>query len=344
MLIGSRLIKEIALGDGSGNEAGSDVLRIVALLAVSLVLPLALCADRPTVGSFPPEKLLDEPHLPNVFRLHDRVLSGGQPEGDKGFATLRRLGVKTVLSVDGAKPDVGLAKKHGLRYVHLPHGYDGVPDDRARELAKAVRELEGPVYIHCHHGKHRSPAAATVACVAAGFLAPHHAVAVLEAAGTSKSYRGLYESAQRVRRLDEKLLDELQVEFKETVDVPPLADAMVAIEHTHDHLQQVAQNKWRPLVEHPDLDPEHEALMLREHYTELLRTDDVQRRPERFRQLMRDAEERAQALEDAYREWDLSPGKSSLDRLDRAFKIVSRNCTSCHQQFRDLPEARRADR
>ena len=55
-----------------------------------------------------------------------------------------RLGVKTVISVDGAKPDVDLAKKHGMRYVHLPHGYDGVPDDRAKELAKAVRRPGRP--------------------------------------------------------------------------------------------------------------------------------------------------------------------------------------------------------
>ncbi len=26
----------------------------------------------------------------------------------------------------GAKPDVETARKHGIRYVHLPHGYDGI--------------------------------------------------------------------------------------------------------------------------------------------------------------------------------------------------------------------------
>ena len=107
------------------------------------------------------------PKLPNAYRLHPRVISGGQPEGEQAFARLKELGVKTVISVDGARPEVELARKYGLRYVHLPHGYDGVPDERASELAKAVRDLPGPVYIHCHHGKHRSPAAATVACVAA---------------------------------------------------------------------------------------------------------------------------------------------------------------------------------
>ena len=73
--------------------------------------------------------------------------------------------MQTVISVDGAKPDLEAARKHGLRYVHLPHGYDGVPAPRGDELAIALRTLEGPIYVHCHHGKHRSPAAAGVAWV-----------------------------------------------------------------------------------------------------------------------------------------------------------------------------------
>src|SRR5262245_58106552 len=111
-------------------------------------------------------------HLPNAYQIHAKVISGGLPEGDTAFQELADLGVKTIISVDGATPDIETAKKHGLRYVHLPHGYDGIPRSRANELAKAVRDLPGPIYIHCHHGKHRSPAAATVACVAAGLVDP----------------------------------------------------------------------------------------------------------------------------------------------------------------------------
>ena len=109
-------------------------------------------------------------HLPNVVVVHPNVISGGLPESDLAFQELRSLGVKTVISVDGMKPDTLAAKKCGLRYVHLPHGYNGVPPQRIAELAKAVSTLDGPIYIHCHHGKHRSPAAASVACFAAGLI------------------------------------------------------------------------------------------------------------------------------------------------------------------------------
>ena len=103
------------------------------------------------------------------------------------------------------------------------HGYDGIPQERARELAKAVRDLEGPIYIHCHHGKHRSPAAATVACVSAGLIEPSAALSVLRTAGTSENYRGLYRSAESARKLDDALLDALQAEFPETAKLPPPA-------------------------------------------------------------------------------------------------------------------------
>src|SRR5688500_5709584 len=109
--------------------------------------------SQPAVATEATPKKLAAEHLPNPWQDHPKVISGGLPEGDKAFKELADLGVKTVISVDVAKPDVALAKKYGLRYVHLPHGYDGVPELRAKELAKAVRDLPGPVYIHCHHGK-----------------------------------------------------------------------------------------------------------------------------------------------------------------------------------------------
>src|SRR6185369_1160846 len=54
--------------------------------------------------------------LDNAHRLTDRVLSGAQPEGEAAFRELADLGVKTVISVDGARPDVASAHKFGLRY------------------------------------------------------------------------------------------------------------------------------------------------------------------------------------------------------------------------------------
>ncbi len=223
---------------------------------------------------------LETQHLPNAVQVAPKVISGGLPDGAAGFAELEKLGVKTVISVDGMKPDVETAKKHGMRYVHLPHGYDGIPPQRVAELAKAVHELPGPIYIHCHHGKHRSPAAAVTACVTAGVIEPDVADDILELAGTGKNYVGLFRVSENARPLSPAQLKAIKAEFPEVAKLPAMAEAMVEIEHSFDRMKQVAAAGWNTPADHPDVDPAHEALILREQFTELLRTDDAKRRPE----------------------------------------------------------------
>lgn len=291
----------------------------------------------PEAQTSQPRKIASQ-HLPNPVQVHPKVISGGLPEGDEAFAELKQLGVKTVISVDGAKPDVTLAKKYGLRYVHLPHGYDGVPDDRVKELAKAVRDLPGPVYIHCHHGKHRSPAAASVACVAAGLIPQADSLAVLSVAGTSPNYRGLYASAREAEPLAEALLDELPMEFPEVAEIPPMAEAMVALDHTYGHVQEIAAAGWQTPARHPDLDPAHEALLLREHFTELLRTDYVRAEPAEFQQILRNSEQAALALEEALRAWQTAPpGTAPPPALAEYAAQITADCKSCHEKYRDVP-------
>ena len=304
---------------------------IVVIFASVVVVSMDIGLSAQTRTVDPPKKV-ESTVLPNTFRLTEKVLSGGQPQGEAAFKQLQELGVKTVISVDGAKPNVPLAKKYGLRYVHLPHGYDGIPKERLVELTKAVRELPGPIYIHCHHGKHRSPAAAAATCVAAGYLDNNQALAVLEAAGTSKGYRGLFQTVREATPIDPKTLDATKVEFRETADIPPLADAMIAIEHTHDNLKVIASAGWEATEEHADIDPPHEALLLREHFTELLRTEEAKKQPAEFQRMLRQSEADAQKLEDGLR-----AGKLDQRMLTGLFERITADCTSCHQKFRDIP-------
>jgi len=298
------------------------IIAVVAAMAPATE-PDAVEAPRPSAAS-PTDS------LPNLVQVHEQVYSGGLPEGEAGFGALRDLGVKTVISVDGAKPDVALARKYGLRYVHLPHGYDGIPSERALDLAKAVRDLPGPVYVHCHHGKHRSPAAAAVGCVTAGLIEPKTARGLLERAGTSPHYRGLYEAAESARPAADAVLDARRSDFPETAELPPMAEAMVEIEHAHDRMNAVAASGWKSPPNHPDVEPAHEALLLRELFTELLRTDDVRGRPERFRELLRESEASGFALEAALRTGNDAQAARSLERITAA-------CTACHEAYRDVP-------
>src|SRR5262249_15241787 len=150
------------------------------------------------------------------------------------FASLAKMGIRTVISVDGARPAVDAAHAHGLRYIHIPIGYDGVPTRAAAALARAVREAEGPIYIHCHHGKHRGPAAAAVACIAARNVSGIDALQILELAGTGKEYPGLWRD---VVACTAPSADEKPPELVEVAEVDSLAAAMAGVDRHWDNVK-----------------------------------------------------------------------------------------------------------
>jgi protein tyrosine phosphatase (PTP) superfamily phosphohydrolase (DUF442 family) len=295
----------------------------------------------PTVqpSNFPQKLHLS--HLPNAIRLNDRVISGGLPEGDAGMAQLRDLGVKTIISVDGVRPDLASAQRYGLRYVHLPHGYDGISKSRGEELAKAVSVLPGPLYIHCHHGKHRSPAAAVVACQLAGFPLPMPASELLKYSGTSPHYQGLYQSAAAAKPLDRQFLLQLPQNFPQLAKLPPMAESMVAIEHTFDHLKLISLADWQTPPAHPALDPAHEALLLREHFVELQRLPAVKGEPPEFRHFIASSLTHSEQLERILRQSPLTEESQIAQKssLGTHLQAISESCTACHRAYRDNPRA-----
>src|SRR5881628_1257785 len=97
-----------------------------------------------------------------------------------------------------------------MRYVHLPFGYDGCPRPQADRIVRAVRDLPGPVYLHCHHGKHRAPVGAEFARIALDGISPEQAVRELERAGTGKEYVGLYADVRSYRPPSSAELDRVK--------------------------------------------------------------------------------------------------------------------------------------
>jgi len=272
-------------------------------------------------------------HLENLHRLTPKVLSGAEPHDEVAFKALNELGVKTVISVDGAKPNVELAKKYGMRYVHLPIGYDGVPTERTKDIAKALIELDGPIYVHCHHGKHRGPAAAASACVAGGLLTNEEALTVLKKMGTGANYSGLWESARTTQVVPVSELKKRPVEFKETTAVPPLADAMVHVDEKFDHLKLAQKANWGNIKDHPDLDPAHEALQLREVLFEMTRTDEFKNKPDDFKKWTQASIEQAESLQKHLQGGPLAPEfKTKSEALMTELK---KNCSECHKVYRD---------
>lgn len=289
---------------------------------------------RPKVAP-PGVQPLEAPGIHNLFALGTNVFSGSTPEGAEGFAALAKLGVKTIISVDGAKPEVELARQHGLRYVHLPHGYDGISTNLQLQLVKVARVLPGPIYVHCHHGKHRGPAAAAVICLADEGWNKAQAEAFLVAAGTATNYTGLYAVVREFQRPTGEQLQALAADFPETAKVSGLIEAMVLIDERWEHLKAVRAAGYRAPPEHPDIQPANETVILWEHYRESRRLPETIQHGadllERFEQAELEAKEAEQLLR-----WFAAEAKPEIrTQLDRAFEAVARSCSSCHQAFRD---------
>ena len=280
----------------------------------------------------------DKPHLlktkslSNVVRVHRDILSGGVPVGADSFSELKELGIKTILSVDAMKPNIALAREYGMRYVHLPHGYDGIPMSRVLEIAKAFRDLPKPIYIHCHHGRHRSPAAAATGCVAVGMIRPTDAMAVLKLAGTNVGYQGLYDCVSNAQKLNLAELDSALVDFLEVAPIPPLTEAMVSIDAIFSKLSVANKQGWPTNDSHSS-----NALLLVEHYIEIVRCEDQTLHPPEFIELLKEGEIQVSTLERLIRE-ELDATESNRLKVGKVILSVEANCSECHARFRDVPK------
>ncbi len=275
----------------------------------------------PAAGGNP---MPDPAGLHNLMKVSDQIYSGGEPHGEEGFESLRQLGIKTVVSVDGAKPKVELARQHGIRYVHIPLGYGGISQEAGQMLARVVRDAEGSFYFHCHHGKHRGPAAVAVACIASGDSETKEGAAMLERAGTSKDYAGLWRDVENYVRppADAKL-----PELMEAAEVSSFIAAMAQIDRAYDHLKLCREANWKTPPDHPDLVPAQEALLLQEGLFESARHLD-QKYDEQFKVWLTDAERAASQLLAALKEEN---EEEAGDRL----KVIEQSCRQCHRRYRN---------
>ena len=268
--------------------------------------------------------------LDNFYQLSSRFYSGAAPDGEAAFAELKARGIKTIITVDGAKPDVETAARYGLRYVHLPIGYDGVPTNQAIRLVKAAETLPGPIYIHCHHGMHRGPAGAAVICMAIEGWTAAQADDWLKLAGTSTNYMGLYRSVENFRPPSAEALQKVSDDFPEKSRVSPLADVMIQIDQRLDNLKLIKKAAYQSPPSSPDLEPKNEALLLNELFKELLRSPSIQSRSADFRARLTDAEQASEAFHQILGASPLLP-----DKADAGFRKLNDACSACHRTYRD---------
>ena len=262
---------------------------------------------------------LSRPGLHNVFQIDDLIYSGSGPEGKRSFDALKKMGIKTIISVDGTQPNLKLAKAAGIKYIHIPIGYDGISKAASLAFLRAAKEVTEPVYIHCHHGRHRGPAAAAMVGMCRGSLDQQQALLFLDQAGTSQDYAGLWRD---IRQFQVPAEGTLLPELVESARVEPMVTAMAQISLYYEELQKKVEGTPRD-----EKSAMRISVLLREAFHESLRThsddyDDI------FKKWMRESEAEIKQLEAALKQ-------GNQKQMSARLKQLQSQCKRCHKAYRN---------
>ena len=207
--------------------------------------------------------------------------------------------------------------------MHIPFGYDGISSEAAASLSRVMEE-QGPIYFHCHHGQHRGPAAAAIACVASGEADGKTALAILRQAGTSEKYKGLWRGVAQFRIPPP---DTAPTRLTDGVTVAAMTSAMAQIGRAFDNLKACERSGWTSPKDHPDVAPGREARVLREGFERAVKTPTLNN-DQRLKSWMIQAADNSRALERT-----LNGGKPS--DATPIFNTLKQSCTQCHEKHRD---------
>ena len=228
-------------------------------LQILLVTLLSACQSRtlPESSKGPVSTSIDG--IERVHEVTDRLLTGSSPD-ETGYRELQDMGVEIVLSVDGPMPPVELIRELGMRSVHLPIGYDGVPAEVIRSLVRLANEAPGSrVYVHCHRGRHRGPTVAAMLLRLREQGSVEEGIAVLADCGTSPGYPGLWSSVETFEVPEGLCRD---ASLPESVEPASLVRQMIEIQNLRDRLDSSGTTR---------VEDDVTLLLLRDAFVELKR-------------------------------------------------------------------------
>ncbi len=266
--------------------------------------------------------------LHNLHQLTPGLWSAGEPVGEPAYDELAALGIRTVISVDGVAPNKELAARHGITIVHLPIGYEGISEQRSRELAHAIATMPRPIFVNCHHGKHRGPAALCVGAIGSGDITSEQAAEFMKIAGTSPKYTGLWKAAANATVLSEADLHDDSIVLVEEAEIEDFVEAMAEVDRLYEFLQLCADNNFNAPADHPDLAP----ISLAGQIHNLLRgmEDDqavADAGPDFFDMLIVSRDPASQ-LETQLEQNDIQGSFATL-------KLLTDSCSDCHTKYRN---------
>ena len=330
------LLLILLLGCGSAPE-GRDEVRSAEVPAAPLHLDGSAYDAAGELG-LPEVPPTEAPGLHHVFELSDNIISGAEPEGPDALATIASWGVKTILSVDGKVPDAETAAELGMRYVHVPIQYSGISEDEVLKIAKTFRELEGPFYVHCFHGKHRGPAAAAIGRVVLDGEARDRAIAEMRQwCTTSSKYEGLYATIATAEMPLAAATEAFDYGFEAAHAFEGTRACMVEMTRKWDLVKAAKKREWAADPDHPDVDMLQEATQLHQLYEACSALEESKAYPDDYRAWLEDGRAGSEALVRALTECAMEESGAEAWRsaADAAYGEISASCASCHKAYRN---------
>jgi len=132
--------------------------RSLTILCLTLGL-LAACSGGPSgtsTGRSQWARPIRVRGIPNFYRVDDGLYRSAQFTA-AGVTELKRLGIRTVVSLRSGREDEALLRGSGIRWVHLPVN----AFFPRREVFETFLEIAGnpqhrPLLVHCKHGADRT--------------------------------------------------------------------------------------------------------------------------------------------------------------------------------------------
>ena len=311
----------------SGSIAGRPIpngtqlkLALIAMVSFALVLF--------------PKSSSAETHL-KIRQLTPKVSYGSTPLTATEFDLLKAEGFNTIISVDGVTPNLNFSEPRSIDYVHLPIGYSGVDRQRALDLSKTADAASGRIYIHCHHGKHRAPVAAILACAGNGSLPINKITEVLQMNPSVRRYVGLMESARSAELFSKETLQDHQIVPHKREDLSITSFWMIELSKEADLLFQTAEQPKK--YESSSLEGlATQSLAVAEAFQELIRVKATSDPP--YLQTLQASLSTAEEIHQHLLELQATSGtvnRSELwqESIDLMMKLRN-HCTSCHRDHR----------
>ncbi len=311
-----------------------------ACAATTSLAPEAELAGPATTGGYALAAALTLPDaepehvtgLHNLFRLSENIYSGAEPENEAALRQLAAMGIRTIMSVDGAPPNHAVANQLGMRYVHVPICYDGISDTEALAIAKSFRELDGPFYVHCFHGRHRGPAAAALGRLVLDGVSRQRALAEMRQwCGTASKYDGLYADIAFDEIPTAAATESFAFDFPQVCSIDDYRLAMTEMARGFDAIKALSKADWssESAADVSAVAAQFAGVVARTEGMEAIEFEDQQ-----YLGWLRETEgaaRRVAALLREHQAGDTAAGREAT----RLVASIKGTCNTCHSSYRN---------